>query len=205
MGTNVFISFRYKDGIELKETIEDLFDSNEVYNRSEDVDRSTMSEETIRKYLYEKIRETSVTIVLLTPLAVSYEKNASGQYDDWLYDELRYSLQDRSENRTNGAVAVYTDESQMQLYSLVEHSCSVCNTTSKCKSILSFDNLVRKNMFNVKEEFKKCSCYDVYDSDEDSYISLVHIDKFKENCVKYIENAKSKRDRKEQFDIVKEM
>ncbi len=33
-----------------------------------------------------------------------------GDYDDWMYDEIRYSLESREGNRTNGLVAVYTPE-----------------------------------------------------------------------------------------------
>lgn len=94
MATKVFISFRFDDGEDIKDELVDLFDaSTEVINRSEDMDRSQMSEDTIQDYLYEKLKDTSVTIVLLTPKAVSYQKDWFGNYDDWLYDELRYSLE----------------------------------------------------------------------------------------------------------------
>lgn len=94
MAIKVFISFRFSDGKYIKDELVDLFDeSTEIINRSEDVDRSKMSEDTIQEYLYEKLKDTSVTIVLLTPDAVSYRKNWVGNYDDWLYDELRYSLE----------------------------------------------------------------------------------------------------------------
>ena len=90
MATKVFISFRFSDGKMIKDELVDLFDeSTEVINRYEDVDRSQMSEGTIQEYLYEKLKDTSVTIVLLTPEAVSYRKNWVGNYDDWIYDELR--------------------------------------------------------------------------------------------------------------------
>ncbi|WP_434087953.1 TIR domain-containing protein [Bacillus mycoides] len=70
--------------IESKEELEELFDSStEVFNRSENENRSTMSEDTIQEYLYEKLKKTSVTIVLLTPKAVSYQKDIFGSYDDW--------------------------------------------------------------------------------------------------------------------------
>ena len=89
MAIKVFISFRFSDGKYIKDELVDLFDeSTEIINRSEDVDRSKMSEDTIQEYLYEKLKDTSVTIVLLTPDAVSYRKNWVGNYDDWLYDEL---------------------------------------------------------------------------------------------------------------------
>lgn len=75
MATKVFISFRFSDGKKIKDELVDLFDgSTEVINRSEDKDRSQMSEETIQDYLYDKLKDTSVTIVLLTPEAISYKK-----------------------------------------------------------------------------------------------------------------------------------
>lgn len=206
MGTNVFISFRFNDGKELKEEIEKLFDSStDVYNRSENVDRSEMSNETIRNYLYGKLKETSITIVLLTPNAVNYKKDIFGKYDDWLYDELRYSLQDRVENRTNGVIALYTDESREQLIQRSTHTCSLCNEEQNTNSVLYFENLVRKNMMNIKDRYKSQQCVGLYDSDNDSYISLVHIDDFKTNFSEYIDKTKEKRDRKEEFEIVKEM
>ena len=62
MATKVFISFRFSDGKEIKDELVDLFDeSTEVINRSEDADRSQMSEDTIQEYLYEKLKDTSVS------------------------------------------------------------------------------------------------------------------------------------------------
>lgn len=206
MATNVFVSFRFKDGVDLKEELIELFDSStEVINRSEDEDRSEMTEETIRKYLYDKLKNTSVTIIILTPEAVNYRKDWFGEYDDWLYDELRYSLEDRDKNRTNGAIALYTDESRDLLMKSNTHSCNVCNEETSCTTILQFENLVRKNMMNIKSEYKAESCEDLYNSEKDSYISLVHFDDFKKDYNKYINVAKDKRDRKDEFDLVKRM
>lgn len=206
MATNVFVSFRFSDGVDLKEKLVELFDSStEVINRSEDKDRSEMTDETIQKYLYKKLKDTSVTIVILTPNAINYEKDPFGEYDDWLYDELRYSLEDRTDNRTNGVIALYTDESKESLMKTSTHTCNVCNKESSCRTILSFDNLVRKNMMNVKEEYKANSCENLYDDEKDSYISLVHFDDFKEDYKNYIDKAKDKRNRKDEFDLVKRM
>lgn len=206
MATKVFISFRFSDGKELKDELIELFDSStEVINRSEDVDRSEMSEDTIQEYLYEKLKNTSVTIVLLTPDAVDYRKDLWGRYDDWLYDELRYSLEDRVSNRTNGIIALYTDDSESLVLKKSSHTCSKCNETSTCRSLLDFDNLARKNMLNVKEDYKENKCDGLYNDDKDSYISLVHFDSFKKDYEKYINSAKEKRDRKEEFNLVKRM
>jgi len=206
MATNVFVSFRFSDGEDLKEELVELFDSStEVINRSEDEDRSEMTKETIRKYLYEKLKSTSVTIIILTPEAVDYRKNWLGEYDDWLYDELRYSLEDRLENRTNGAIALYTDDSKDKIMKSSTHTCNVCNKETSSTTILQFDNLVRKNMMNVKSDYKVEPCEELYNREKDSYISLVHFEDFKKDYKNYIEAAKAKRDRKNEFDLVKRM
>ena len=202
MATKVFISFRFSDGKYIKDELVDLFDeSTEVINRSEDVDRSQMSEDTIQEYLYEKLKDTSVTIVLLTPEAVSYRKNWIGNYDDWLYDELRYSLEDRKNNRTNGVVAVYTDDAKDMILESSSHYCSHCQETKSCRTLKFFDNLARKNMLNIKQSYKKNLCNDLYDDSHDSYISLVSLEEFKQDHTKYIDNAKDKRDRLHEFNI----
>lgn len=204
MATKVFISFRFSDGKEIKDELVDLFDeSTEVINRSEDVDRSQMSEDTIQEYLYEKLKDTSITIVLLTPEAVSYRKNWIGNYDDWLYDELRYSLEDRKNNRTNGVIAVYTDDAKDMILESSSHYCAHCQETKLCRTLKSFDNLARKNMLNIKQSYKKNPCNNLYDDSYDSYISLVSLAEFKHDYTKYIDNAKDKRDRLYEFNIYK--
>nr|BAM94938.1 TIR-like protein [Streptococcus suis] len=206
MATKVFISFRFSDGKEIKDELVDLFnESTEVINWSEDTDRSQMSDDTIQEYLYERLKDTSVTIVLLTPKAVDYSKNLWGEYDDWLYDELRYSLEDRMNNRTNGVVAVYTNDAKDKLISESTHSCSQCQETQSCRSLKNFDNLVRKNMVNIKNSYKKNPCDNLYDAEHDSYISLVSLEEFKQDYTKYIDNAKEKRDRLHEFEISKRM
>ena len=66
MARRIFISFRFSDGEAYKNQLTDLFDaSTEIINCSEDEDRSKMSEDTIQKYLYSKLRTTSVTIILI--------------------------------------------------------------------------------------------------------------------------------------------
>ena len=78
MAKNVFISFRFNDGKNYKEYLSSLFDRYiDTVDYSEDLDRSYLSDEKIRQYLYGKLRRSSITIVLLTPLAINHKK-------DWL-------------------------------------------------------------------------------------------------------------------------
>lgn len=208
MARNVFVSFRFSDGAKYKEELEKLFkDSEDVINYSESEDRSNMSEDTIKKYLYGKLKNTSVTVILITPNAISHQKNWLGQYDDWMYDEIRYSLEDRENNRCNGIVAVYTDEVKDLLITKNTHKCNVCNKETTISSIADVDNLFRKNMMNVKDEYKTNKCPDVYDSDKDSYCSLVSWDTFITggNFSEYIEKAAQKRGEVHKYVPVKKL
>jgi hypothetical protein len=203
MARRVFVSFRFSDGFKYKEDLCSLFKENDdVIDCSENKDRSSLSDDSIKKYLYAKLRNSSVTIVILTPDALEYEKDIwSGKIDDWMYDELRYSLEDRENNRTNGVIAVYTKEAMPKLITKTTHICNVCNEESVVNELLQCNNLCRKNMLNVKEQYKKNACKGIFDSLEDSYISLVSFEDFSSNINKYIENAVSKRERIQEFNI----
>lgn len=197
MAKNVFISFRYKDGIRYKDKLASMFDSYyDTVDYSENQDRSMMSDSTIRQYLYSKLRRSSVTIVILTPFAVTHQKSWNGYYNDWIYDEIRYSLENRENNATNGLIAVYTPEAKDMLIS---------DGTDSTIHINQFDNLCRKNMMNVKPEYKINPNPDIYDRDYDSYCSLLSWDEFTGNIGRYIDIARAKRDEQYKYDIVKRM
>ncbi len=197
MAKNVFISFRFSDGNRYKEYLSDLFDKyRDTIDYSEDIDRSQMSEVTIKQYLYRKLRRSSVTIVLLTPSAVNHKKNWRGDYDDWMYDEIRYSLESREGNRTNGLVAVYTPEAASMLVSV---------RSGGIVSVNNVDNLFRRNMMNVKTRYKKNPNSRIFDRDYDSYCSLIEWDEFTKNIGKYIDIASQKREHNYKYDIKKRL
>ena len=197
MANKVFISFRFSDGSDYKESLEKTFEELDyVINKSENVDRTGASDEVIKNYLYEKLRDTSLTIIILPPDAINYRRNYYGYIDDWLYDELRYSLENRSGNRTNGVIALYTIEAKHIV---------ILSETKELITIANFNNLARKNMLNIKNEYKHCQIPEQYNSEKDTYISLVAFDKFINNPKTYIDSAIEKRNRLEQFELVKRM
>lgn len=192
MAKNVFISFRYSDGYRYKEDLASRFDRYyDTVDFSEDINRVGMSDSTIQNYLYRKLRRSSVTIVLITPEAVNHKKDWYGRYSDWMYDEIRYSLENRENNRTNGIIAVYTPEAAPYLIEQSDDS----------KIIKSVDNLFRANMMNVKSQYKKNLKPNIYDSMLDSYCSLVKYSDFTSNISYYIDNAIKKRDEKYKYDM----
>jgi len=195
MARNVFISFRFSDGHRYKEVLANCFDRfSDTVDFSENKDRSRFSDATIRNYLYGQLRRSSVTIILLTPNAVNHKKDYWGRYDDWMYDEIRYSLENRENNRTNGLIAVYTPEAEPYLIQRQQNSRTLI--------IQDVDNLFRKNMMNVKDRYKKNPEPGIYDSDYDSYCSLVSFSSFTNDIGRYIDLAIEKRDHRDKYDII---
>ena len=194
MQRKVFVSFRFNDGHLYKEKLcKKLAMSNNLIDCSEDKDRSNLSDSMIRDYLYAKLRQTSVTIIILTPNAIRHKKNYFGKIDDWMYDEIRYSLEDRQNNRTNGLIALYTPEVEKQL---ITH-----NYENNSIYIEDVENLFRKNMMNIKEKYKHEQRARMYDQDYDSYCSLIPFDSFINNPEKYINIAEEKRNRINEYKI----
>ena len=192
MASNVFISFRFSDGHAYKDDLAQRFDRYyDTVDYSEEVDRSYMSEATIQSYLYKKLKKSSVTIILLTPNAINHRKDYYGRYSDWMYDEIRYSLENREWNRTNGLIAIYTPEAEKYLI----------ERTPRGIIIKDVDNLFRANMMNVKQTYKRNPATDCYDNLYDSYCSLVSYKDFVQDIGKYIENATQKRDEKYKYNI----
>lgn len=93
-------------------------------------------------------------------------------------------------------VAVYTPEAECLLIKKGDN-----NTTT----VLNVNNLFRRNMMNIKPEHKRNHKPGVFDSNYDSYCSLVAYSAFVNNVGKYIEIAKEKKKTKDYYNITKRM
>ena len=194
MARNVFISFRFSDGYKYKEILARCFDQScDTVDFSEDQDRSLFSDDTIQRYLYSKLKRSSVTIILLTPNAINHKKDIWGRYDDWMYDEIRFSLENRENNRTNGLIAVYTPEAKPFLIEEQQDTDIIL--------INDVDNLFRKNMMNIKSQYKRNPENGIFDSNFDSYCSLVSFNSFIKDIGYYIDLAIQKRDSRFKYNI----
>jgi len=196
MATKVFVSFRFSDGNEYKKEIVSLLEEkNYSVDVSEDEDRSEFSDDTIQKYLYDKIRESSITVVILTPKAINYQRT-NGKIDDWLYDEVSYSLKQYDGKRSNGVIAVYPEKSENLIFSHVDGDKRI---------IRDLENLTKKNSLNVKDKYKVNPDQNWYNDAEDCYVSFVKYANFKANMQNYLDNAIDKKDHVDHFDIIKEL
>ncbi len=198
----LFVSFRFSDGESLKNKLVDKLSDYSI-NKSESEDRSGNSDEVIWEYLKEKLKDTSITVSIITPDALNYSRNSSG-IDDWLYDEQRFSLHDRDSNRTNGMIALYTDDTARHLYDTVKHKCGICNEEKDVKIMKERNCLLSRNVTVLKNNAQKvCNCTTLFDSHRDCYVSFIHFDDFLSNPKKYIDIAIEKRNRINDFDLVK--
>ncbi|MGL5438351.1 MAG: TIR domain-containing protein [Metamycoplasmataceae bacterium] len=88
---------------------------NDYINYSEKLDKSKSSNETIWKYLHDRIAGSSCTILLLTEDLLTYNKRKiEYKYNDfinsgWIYNEISASLRDWEDNRINGVVCIVED------------------------------------------------------------------------------------------------
>ena len=129
-------------------------------------------------------------------MAINHKHDWFGGYDDWMYDEIRYSLENRDYNKTNGLVAVYTPEVEEEI---------IARNANGTISVKEVDNLFRKNMMNVKPQYKKNPSSNIYDRDYDSYCSLISWNDFTSNLGKYIDISCKKREELYKYNIVKRL
>lgn len=167
-------------------------------------DLSYLSDEQIKQKLYDRIFDSSVTIVLITKGMVENKE----QKDQWIPLEIRYSLTEktREENTslTNGMIAVaIPDENNSYAYFVNDLSCGV----RSWNTAFTFP-IIHKNMFNKKEpNVSNCHlgiCGGHHSGGDHSYIHPVKWDDFIADPNKYIEHVVSLKDKVDEFVLMKE-
>lgn len=227
MGRKVFVSYKYSDSFvqdlniyvdtfwgKLKiqttarhyvDKLTEILEEDDHIYKGEDDDESmeSLADSTIGSKLGDKIFDSSVTIVLIS----KGMKNAFlPENEQWIPWEISYSLkqQDRQgqKSKTNGVIAlVLPDElGSYEYYITRDEACNCRNlNTPFLFKILS------ENMFNVKEpERRLCNGSWVYSGDS-SYIQSVKWVDFVGNPTKYIDKAIELRDRKDEFELRKNL
>lgn len=222
MGRKIFISYKYGDtsvqhlsrnGIwgvtrvrDYVDELQEKLSSTDHLNKGEldGEDLSQFKDETIASKLRDKIYDSSITIVLISP---EMKDSRFPENDQWIPWEVSYSLKEvtRSDrtSRTNGVLAVVLPDAIGRYeYMLEPKSCcpSGCTLwhTNKLFSIL------KNNMFNkkVKERSETAQCDTVYKG-YPSYIHMVRWNDFIANINGYISLAIGIRDNIEDYDIHK--
>lgn len=226
MGYKIFVSYKYADdnvyNLESQEnsTVRNYVDefeskleeSDDIYKgESDGDDLSKLSEEEIWKKLKDRIYDSSLTIVFISP---NMKLEGKDDKDQWIPWEISYSLKEVSRKNKNGdaitsktnamIAVVLPDSSNSYSYYLEEKNCC----TSKCimhHTYKLFD-IIRKNKFNYKNpDTSECDNKDTIWHGNCSYIKAVKWCDFISDVSKHIDEAYDRQDDISNYDIYKEV
>ena len=217
MARKIFVSYKHSDrnvealngestARDYVDKLIDLLEGDEIYKGEGDEDLEEFEDETIKTHLKDKIYDSSITIVLISPNMKNTSINEDNQWIPW---EVSYSLKEISRDgrtsKTNAVLAVVLpDRNSTYQYFLVKDSCPYCHC--KTLKIGTLFQILRDNMFNIKEPtFSNCRNHSknpVYTGDP-SYIHSVTWQDFINDKEKYIQIAEDIREKIDDYKITK--
>lgn len=218
MGKKIFISYKYADNNVLPlnlgpTTVRDyvdemqrLLDKNGHINKAEEdcEDLSGLSEDTIISKLRDRISDSSLTIVVISPNMKEFAKSERQQWIPW---EISYSLQKKTqEDKTSKANAllavVLPDRNGQYQYFIKPKSCNKIGCNCKILSTNTLFKIMQDNMFNQKQKkiFRQ-ECPNVY-TGYSSYIHSVVWKDFIKDCNTYINIAYEINDKIDDYNII---
>lgn len=226
MGKKIFVSYKFADSrvknlsfyenstvrdyvTKFEETVDP---SDDIYKgESDGEDLSKLSEETIWKKLKDRIYDSSITVVFISPGMKESGKTEKNQWIPW---EISYSLKEVSRKNKNGdavtsrsnamVAVVLPDENGSYSYYLESRNCCENGCTTHHSDKLF--TILRKNKFNLKDANKKvCDTGSTIWYGECSYIKAVKWSDFISNYSTYIESACERQDNIDDYKIYKEV
>jgi hypothetical protein len=226
MGKKIFVSYKYADSqvenlsIYENSTVRDyvtkfeeiLDPSDNIYKgESDGEDLSTLSEETIWQKLKDRIYDSSVTVVFISP---GMKDSWKADKDQWIPWEISYSLKEISRKNKNGdavtsrsnamVAVVLPDENGSYSYYLESKSC--CESGCTMHHTDKLFAIIRKNKFNFNNATKKvCDIGSTIWHGESSYIKAVNWSDFINDYDTYIDSACGRQDNIDDYDICKEV
>lgn len=227
LGKKIFVSYKYADDeVEnLKwgenSTVRDYVDkfeekldlSDNIYKGEEEgEDLSHLLDDEIWEKLKDRIYDSSVTIVFISPgMRESWKKDR----DQWIPWEVSYSLKETSRKNKNGdsitshsnamVAVVLPDRSGSYSYYLESKKC--CSGGCTMHYTNNLFQIIRKNKFNRTQNTSKhvCDNNDIVWNGTCSYIEAVKWSSFINNYQKYVNSAIDRQEHIDEYDICKEV
>ena len=157
------------------------------------------SDTTIETELKKKIRQCSITIILIS----KGMKTDEPEKEQWIPWEVSYSLRTISNGnytkQMNAILGVVLPD-ETGAYDWYYESDSYCNCITHFTGRLF--KILRDNSFNITDkQFRQCNGKDIYTNDEPSFFKTVKWDEFMRNHNFYIEKAIEIKKNKDAYDV----
>lgn len=219
MARKIFVSYKHADdnvkpiSVESASTARDYvdalikkFEGDEIYKGEEDEDLSEFKDDTIKSHLRDKIFDSSITIVLISPNM----DNGKPQPEQFIPWEISYSLQEPTRegraSKSNGILAVVLPDSNGSYeYYITPHGCAGSN--ARTLGTWRLFKILRDNMSNKNNPTETpCNvCGKSLYFDRPSYIDSVKWCDFIYDTDKYLDMTDEIRGAIESYKISKMM
>lgn len=227
MGKKIFVSYKYADdqvenlNLYVNSTVRDYVDifeekvdsSDDIYKgERDDEDLSNLSDNTIWEKLRNRIYDSSVTIVFLSP---GMKESWKADRDQWIPWEVSYSLKETSRTTKDGKTVTSHSNAMLAVvlpdpngsYSWYLESRTCCDGKCTTHHRDKLFEIIKKNKFNrIKNESKRtCDNNETIWTGTCSYIEAVKWSDFCADYQKYVDKAVERQDRIDEYDIRKEV
>jgi antiphage defense system Thoeris ThsB-like protein len=221
MGKKIFVSYKHSDssvyplnrGL-IRTTVRDYINvlearlgANNIYKGEHDgEDLSYFKDSTIQSHLRDKIYDSSITLVIISP---NMKEVFTPESDQWIPWEIAYSLKEHSRDgrasRTNAMLAiVLPDQSNSYNYYLEHKSC--CSSGCIIHKRSRLFQILSKNMFNIKNpSFEDCQQGKTIYKGEASYIPSIKWVEFLKNIEGYLDRIMNINENIDHYTIIKEV
>ena len=226
MGKKIFVSYKYADdkvyNLEWgkNSTVRDyvtkfeekVANQDDIYKgESNGEDLSKLEDETIWAKLKNRIYDSSVTIIFISP---GMKEQGVSDRDQWIPWEVSYSLKETSRttqtgksitSKSNAMLAVVLPD-QNNSYSYYMENKDCCLSRCVTHHTDKLFKIIRNNMFNYNYSNKRlCENGHTIWTGEFSYIEAVKWEKFISDYKKFVDKACKRQDSIEDYDICKEI
>ena len=201
MARKTFISYKYSEARNVRDKIiENMGDDASYYQgeTSDSPDLTDLKTDSIKSVLRDMMFNTSVTIVIISP---------NMKQSNWIDWEISYTLKEISRegrtSKTNGILGVIMEIQGSTNWFVGNYTGADGCTFRRFRNDLLYD-IINKNRFNEIPKRYSCEQCQTINGMTGNYLSFVDESTFLGNSDYYIENAFTKSENIDSYEIVKE-